>query len=236
MSTCASCGADQPVGAKFCNECGADLRDETQTLPGPAATPVASRRITARGGDPREVVEATPEVDDTVFFLDLARAVALAFAGDPRAVTTVTAAIEGAYAVAGIYEDFTLVYGAGVSIAAQFGDAELYDRLRRIVDDDGSTPPAGLAGHRALLSALDVERIGDEAGAEEAFVEALRHYEAWGSPVHLARAQAAYGVWLQRRRVADGEPLLALARERYIALGATAWHEELERQREEAGV
>src|SRR3569623_3268947 len=74
MQTCASCGADQPAGAKFCNECGAplaiacpvcaapvppgakfcnecgaDLRAAAPTareLPG-GTTPVASRRITS---------------------------------------------------------------------------------------------------------------------------------------------------------------------------------------------
>ena len=74
MQTCASCGADQPAGAKFCNECGAplanacpvcaapvppgakfcnecgaDLRAAAPTareIPG-GTTPVASRRITS---------------------------------------------------------------------------------------------------------------------------------------------------------------------------------------------
>jgi class 3 adenylate cyclase/tetratricopeptide (TPR) repeat protein len=199
---------------------------------------VAALVLAARGRDPREMVEETPEVEDTLFYLDLARAVAQAFAGDARAAATVSAALDGAYAVGAIYEDFTLFYGAAVNIAHQFRDAELFERLRRIVDDDGSTPPAGLAGHRALLSALDSDRVGDDDDmAEHAFIDARRHYEAWGSPVHVARAQAAYGLWLQRRgRLADAEPLLALARERYVALGATAWLEELERHLQEARV
>jgi hypothetical protein len=47
--------------------------------------------------------------------------------------------------------------------------------------------------------------------------------------VHLARARAAYGVWLTRQgRVADAEPLVAEARTTYASLGAVAWLAELD--------
>jgi hypothetical protein len=185
--------------------------------------------LAARGRNPVEVLEGTPELDETAFYLNLARAVAQAFVGDRQGVTTMTAALEEAYDVAGIYEDFTLIYGAAMHIAYQFSDAELVDRLRRIVDDDGSTPPAGLAGHRALLDALaPLDEAGD-GDPEASFREALAHYGAWGSPVHTARAQAAYGEWLTRHgRLEEAEPLRADARTTYAALGAVAWLEELD--------
>ena len=199
---------------------------------------VAALVLAARGRDPRPVVDAVPELEETAFYLDLGRAVAQAFAGDPAALSTVSAALDGAYAISGIYEDFTLFYDAALDIATRFEDADLLDRLRAILDEDGRTPPAGLAGHRALLMALDAERLGvpDET-AESDFGEALRWYQAWGSKVHLARARAAYGLWLQARgRLADAEPLVVQAREQYVALGATAWLEALEQRRQQVRV
>jgi hypothetical protein len=196
---------------------------------------VAALVLAARGRDPGPVVDAVPELEETRFYLDLGRAVAQAYAGDPEAVSTASAALDGAYAISGIYEDFTVFYGAALEVATQFADADLLDRLRAIVDDDGSSPPMGLAGHRALLTALDAERVGDaDETAESAFGEAVRCYQTWGSKVHLARARAAYGLWLQARgRLADAEPLLVQAREQYVALGATAWLEELEHRRQQ---
>jgi hypothetical protein len=142
-------------------------------------------------------------------------------------VSTVTKALEAAYDVSGIYEDFTLFFDAALQIADRFGDVDLFDRLRQVVDNDGSTPPAGLAGHRALVDALT---SSDDDVAEAGFRSALGHYGAWGSTVHVARTQAAYGAWLTRHgRIAEAEPLLAEARATYAALGAVAWLEDLER-------
>ncbi len=188
--------------------------------------PVAALVLAARGRDPLEVVDGVPEVDETKCYLDLARAAAQSFAGDQLAVTTVGESLAAVYEISGIYEDFTLFYGAAVHIANQFADAALFDRLRAVVDDDGSSPPAGLAGHRALVSALSPS---DDDSAEAGFRTALGHYAAWGSRVHLARAHAAYGGWLMRHgRVAEAEPLVAEARATYASLGAVAWLEELE--------
>jgi hypothetical protein len=165
-----------------------------------------------------------------VFYLDLARAVALAFLGDPRSVAMMISALGAAYEVGGLYEDFTLFYGAALHEAARHADGDAFERLRRIVDDDGSSLPAGLAGHRALLDALagDLEDATDES-IEAAFTNALGHYATWGSSVHTARAEAAYGAWLTRRgRVADAQPHLEAARTAYADLGAVAWLEDLE--------
>jgi hypothetical protein len=187
--------------------------------------PIAALVLAARGRDPVDVVQGTPEFDETAFYLDLARAVTQAFSGDRRAVETVRSALEAAYGVSGIYDDFTVFYGAAVQIASQFEDVELVDRLKQILDDDGSTPPAGLAGHRALLDAVSTS----DQEAEAAFRLALGYYQAWGSQVHTARAEAAYGVWLSRHgRLAEAEPLLSSARTAYAALGAVAWLAELD--------
>jgi class 3 adenylate cyclase len=191
------------------------------------AVSVAALVRAARQFDPLAVIEGVPEVDETASYLSLARAVAQAFAGDPRAPAAVGDAVDAAYAVGGIYEDFTLFYGAAVHIAEVYADAALFDRLRRIIDDDGSNLPAGLAGHWALVDAL--APVEDDQATEAAFHAALAHYATWRSPVHTARAQAAYGVWLMRRgRPAEAERLLAEARAAYADFGAVAWLEELE--------
>jgi class 3 adenylate cyclase len=197
--------------------------------------PVAALVLSARGRDPAEVIVGTPEVDETAFYLDLARALVQAFAGDRTAVATARAATDAAYDSSGLYEDFTLFFDASVQIAATFGDAGLFERLRRIVDDDGATPPTGLAGHRALADALD-ESVAGSVDVEGSFAEAMRQYEAWSSTVHLARARAAYGAWLTRRgRLTEAEPLLDAARATYAELGAVAWLAELEGARQVIG-
>ncbi len=200
---------------------------EWLSLPDQAVVaPVAALVLAARGQDPFEVVDGVPEVDETLCYLDLARAVAQAFAGDRLAVSTVGDALTAVYDISGLYEDFTLFYGAAVHIADQFADGALLDRLRAVVDDDGSSPPAGLAGHRALVGAFG---SNDVDSAEAAFRAALTHYGTWGSTVHLTRARSAYAVWLTRQgRAAEAEPLVAEARATYADLGAVAWLEELE--------
>jgi hypothetical protein len=215
------------------------VRSESLGLDGEAVVASAAALVyAARGRDPAELAEWATEVEATVFYLDLARAVAQAFSGDRAAVATVTRALDGAFDLSGIYEDFTLVYDAALQIAVRFADAALLDRLRRVADTEGHSLPAGMAGHRALLTALDAERVGDpDAVAEEGFAEALRRYEAWGSRVHLARTKAAYGVWLTKRgRIAEAEPLLTEARAAYASFGAVAWLEELEQALATQGV
>ena len=44
------------------------------------------------------------------------------FAGDREAVATVSRALDGAFDISEIYDDFTLVYGAAVQVAVAFDD------------------------------------------------------------------------------------------------------------------
>jgi hypothetical protein len=107
------------------------------------------------------------------------------------------------------------------------------ERLAELVDGSPDRPMPGLRAHRALVEALRTSERGDpddEVGPH--FEAAIADYDAWGSPVYAARAHAAYATWLLRRgRSEQAEPHLALARERYVALGATAWLDDLERAR-----
>jgi len=205
--------------------------ESMQPFLAPVAAMIQARVLAARGQDPRPVVEATPERDDVAFYRDLGLAIGQAHAGDlSRALATVRSAVDGAYDFGKVYDDFALFYGVALEIAVTADDGDLMDHLRRVVDEDGSSLPTGLQGHRALLGALDAERVGDDHDAAEAwFLEAQDRYSAWGSPVHLARARAAYAVWLANHgRGGEAEPLLAQARETYTSLGADAWLAELD--------
>lgn len=186
----------------------------------------------ARGSDPADAVGAVEQWDVTRFYRDLGVAVGQWFADDPGAVDTARSALEGAYDMCGVYDDFTLIYGGVLDVAVAFAEPSLLDRLRAVVDDDRSpSAPQGLMGHRALLGALDGSRVGDsDDDVEGLFVQATQRYQAWGSPVYAARARAAYGVWLEQHgRAAEAEPLLAQARAAYTELGAAGWTEQLER-------
>jgi hypothetical protein len=206
--------------------------ESMQPFLAPVAATIQARVLAARGEDPRPVVEATAERDDVAFYRDLGVAIGQAFAGDlADAVSTTRSALDRAYAFGQVFDDFTLFFGVAVEIAQAADDGPLLDHLRRVVDEDGSSLPTGLQGHRALLGALDAVRVGDpDEVAEASFAEALTQYGAWGSPVHVARAQAAYAVWLVGKgRIAEAEPLVAEARTTYASLGAVAWLAELER-------
>jgi hypothetical protein len=195
---------------------------------------VAAAVLDARGRSPEALVakaQDTP-LDDELLgpFLALARALAQAHAGNREATLTAAQAIDEVYEACGVYDDFTLFYGVALALAARYSDAPLMDRLQRIVDEDGSPLPTGLAGHRALLTALDAGRAGvPDDVAEQSFLQALGLYESWGSVVDLARGRAAYGAWLARRgRTEEADAVLRQARETYVALGAVAWLEQLE--------
>ena len=66
---------------------------------------------------------------------------------------------------------------------------------------------------------------------EQLFTTAMREYEVWGSTVYVARARAAYGVWLTRQgRAEDAAAQLAAARHTYEELGAVGWLRELDEE------
>ena len=83
---------------------------------------------------------------------------------------------------------------------------------------------------RDLIEALRLAKDGDaDDEIARRYESAISGYESGGSSVFVARARAAYGVWLMRRgRPAEAERLLAEARAAYADFGAVAWLEELE--------
>jgi hypothetical protein len=174
------------------------------------------------------VIARTPRREVGSYWWFLGEAVASWYAKDGAALTSIRSAVENVLEVSGVHDDLAAIYGVAARIAVDFADRDLLDRLRQVVDGAGAMPPAGLRAHRSLLGALDPRDASAEE-TENAFRTALRDYDVWGSPVHSARASAAYGLWLARHgRAGEAEGPLARARATFADLGATAWLAELD--------
>jgi hypothetical protein len=186
---------------------------------------LAAMVLMARGQDPTPLLAAKGEKrEQTGDYWLLGDVLALWHERDPSTGEGIREALDMAQEIYGISDDFHLVYSLAVEIAVETDDQVLVDRLAEIVDEATTPPRTGLRGHRALLGALDAARHDAPEDAEELFVTATGCYEEWGSPVHLARGQAAYAVWLRGRgRHEDAGPLLDAARTAYESLGASAW-------------
>jgi hypothetical protein len=118
-----------------------------------------------------------------------------------------------------------------MDVALRYGDHDLLARTTQIVEQAAARPPAGLRGNLALWGALAAPPETTDDVVEERYLTALREYDAWGSPVYVARAQAAYGTWLTKQgRRDEAEPLLHDARTTFESLGAVAWLAELDRE------
>jgi hypothetical protein len=185
--------------------------------------------LVARGQDPSQTTLQSARRAFLGYWWTLGTAIAQAFTGDPEAIASARAAHDDAYEENRLDDDYPAVFAVVMDIGLKYADHDLLLRLAQVVDDAGALPQTGLRGHRALLGARMASPEDASERVEGLFTTALQEYDAWGSPVYLARARAAYGAWLSRRgRLAEAEPLLSDARTTYAALGATAWLAELE--------
>jgi class 3 adenylate cyclase len=199
--TCASCGHDNPVGAKFCNDCGARL-----AAPAPAPAP--------RSYTPRHLVEkilATKSALEgerkpvTVLFADVARSMELAERLDPEEWHRLLDRLfrilaDGVHRYEGTINQYTgdgvmALFGApiahedhaGRACAAALGMAR---ELRVLADDvrrsTGSISPCGWASTRARSSS---------AGSATTC--------AWTTPRRATSSDSPPGCSRSRRRAAS---------------------------------
>jgi class 3 adenylate cyclase len=199
------------------------------------ASAMAGLVLMARGGSPVEVVQASARRDYGSHWVAVGDALVAVHRRADDSEDLLARPVDVAVETNGLLDEFTSVYGSVLTLVPFDGGDAVLDHLAEVVDSSRDRPLPALVAHRDLVEALRQSRQdGVEPEAERRFRAALAGYEAWGSPVYLARGRAAYGAWLAGRgRTDEAEPLLAQARERYVALGATAWLEELERRRAE---
>ena len=104
------------------------------------------------------------------------------------------------------------------------------DHLAQVLDGSGERLLLGLRAHRDLIEALRLAKRGDaDDEVARRYQSAITGYEAWGSPVYVARGRASYAAWLSRHgRAAEAEVPVAKARATYAELGAVTWSAELD--------
>ncbi len=199
------------------------------------ATAFAGLVLMARGESPVEVVGSSARREYGSHWVALGDALVAVHSGIEDHGALLAKAVDASFESNGLLDEFTSLYGAVLSLVPLDGDDVVLDHLADVVDSSSDGPLLGLRAHRELVEALRGSRRGaadDEV--DRRFRAALAGYESWGSPVYAARARAAYGSWLAGRgRLEEAAPLLAQARDGYVAVGATAWLSDLQRRHEQ---
>jgi class 3 adenylate cyclase len=193
---------------------------------------LAREVLAARGHDPADIPVGQARPGYGGHWVSLAQGLAASYAGDGAAAgkAASNALTSLGEEELGTQEELPDVFGAAVDVAVRFNDRALLDQLRQVAAPSArGLTVASLRGHRALLAALDPANETLTQDVEQWFRAALKEYDVWGSPVHLARTRAAYGVWLTRQgRRDEASSELVSARETFERLGAVAWLRDLE--------
>jgi hypothetical protein len=199
------------------------------------ATAFAGLVLMARGESPVQVVGSSARREYGSHWVALGDALVAVHRGTEEHAALLARSVDASFESNGLFDEFTSVYGAVLSLVRLDGDDAVLDHLAHVVDSASDGPPLGLRAHRELVQALrDSRRGAAEEEVDRRFRAAVAGYESWGSPVYAARARAAHGAWLVGRgRREEAAPLLAQARDGYVAVGATAWLADLERRHEQ---
>ncbi|GAA1938965.1 adenylate/guanylate cyclase domain-containing protein [Nocardioides marmoribigeumensis] len=170
--------------------------------------------------------------DETMAWVRLCEAFTAADRADPE--RSVDLAIEACrlMSVIGFGDDFPTVFQGACELVLEAGLPTGHSDLLALGGGPRVAVPRALRGHRARLRGAWQARYGDDqVEAELRLREAMEHYEAWGSPVHLARTRADLALTLARQgRAEEAEEARSLARATYEQLGAAAWLLQLEQQ------
>ena len=193
------------------------------------ATAFAGLVLAARGESPSEVVGSSARREYGSHWGMVGDAL-VASSDGAESEELLKRAVSEVYDAGGVLDEFTSVYGAVLSLVPDGGGDAVLDHLAEVLDGSGERPMAGAQAHRDLVEALrGARRKSPEEEIARHHESAIAGYDAWGSPMFEARAQAAYGVWLSRHgRPDEAEPLLSAARTTYASLGATVWLSDLD--------
>jgi class 3 adenylate cyclase/tetratricopeptide (TPR) repeat protein len=199
----------------------------------PLAELVRARVALARGTEWRitdELADADYGGDDLSLrcFAELARALDAHRSGLPAGPLALRAA-ETTYAVAGLYDDFTLIWLVATELAWADRDHESLAALRAIVARHrGGAIPVGVRAQQARVSGLLAASDGDDEAAETHLREALAHAQQWHSEPTAALVRADLAAVLQRQgRAEEAAEQASLAQEVFARLGASRWAAEL---------
>jgi tetratricopeptide (TPR) repeat protein len=157
-------------------------------------------------------------------FAEILRALDAQGAGRPAGAVARQAA-ETAYSVAGLYDDFTLIWLVATEVAWADGDRDALDGLLALVDDHrGGALPVGVRAQRSRIAGLRAAAGGDDGAAEAHLREAITTALQWHAEPTAALCRADLAAVLQRQGRADeAVEQAALAQEVFARLGATRW-------------
>ncbi len=195
----------------------------------PLAELVRARVALARGTEwriPPELADPAYGGDDLSLrcFAELLRALDAHRAGRPAGRLALQA-VGTTYAVAGLYDDFTLIWLVATELAWADGDREALAGMQAMVDAHrGGAIPVGVRAQRARIAGLLAAGAGDDEAAEAHLREALAHAQQWHSEPTAALCSADLAAVLQREGRADEAAELAgQAQASFERLGADRW-------------
>jgi len=170
--------------------------------------------------------------DETMAWVRLCESFAAADDGDAEQAVEMALDACRKIGVIGFGDDFPTVFGAACEVVLEAGLPAGHRDLLALAGGPRVAVPRSLRGHRARLRGAWEARHGDDPSLAEADLrEAIEHYTAWGSPVHLARAETDLALALSRQgRSDEADEARASARRAYERLGAAAWLLELDQQ------
>ena len=157
-------------------------------------------------------------------FVELVRALDAQGAGRP-AGTLARQAAETAYAVAGLYDDFTVIWLVATEVAWADGDRAALTGLLGIVDAHAwGALPAGVRAQRSRVAGLLAAADGQDADAEAHLRDAIAMAQQWHSDPTVALCRADLAAVLQRQgRVDEAADEAGRAQEIFARLGASRW-------------
>ena len=153
-------------------------------------------------------------------------------AGDrPAAVALAEEVLGYLQTLAGLEDDFMILWPPTVFAALEAGDPDLADRLLEPVAEapSGLVPPGVAAQSLRLRGLVGAARSADPVRVEADLRAGIDALSAFGAVGESARAQEELARWLVAQdRAEEAEPLVAAARTTYADIGAQGWLAQLD--------
>lgn len=157
-------------------------------------------------------------------FVELIHSLDARAAGRPAGALALQSA-RTAYSVAGMYDDFTVIWLVATETAWADRDRDALAGLLALVDDHhGGSVPVGVRAQRGRLAGLLAAADGDDAEAAAHLNDAIATAEQWHADPTVALCRADLAAVLQRAgRLDEAAEQARRAQEIFERLGATRW-------------